>query len=375
METTAHVTTDRSRSQLRAVDDAPSLKVTVVYGLSETGRKASLLSGGDGKARQQLSLQVPSARLHLVAVDPSGVASLKLQPRYELTESERVIRHDGPPMYDAPPTIDDLYRDAARNHELERLFLAQRQAWRGQRREADRERRAEAAREFLSNAAQRAIVHPAPTPKRCFIQTASGRLMFDSSTDTGIAKEVPEQAFGRFRSDLHARKQRNLNERAAQIGLHEQKRAAASSWVATKGTDDQRARLAAGVMPLEEIVAAMTDEALAAANIPQYERNGVERLQTHLRNNLGDSGLSVAPADLKVESTDASAATADQWQLMSTLQTKFPDATVKLREHRLTSLRHPNVLPLKIYGLLVTRKIGPFNLRREFAAPGGSSIN
>ena len=375
METTAHVTTDRSRSQLRAVDDAPSLKVTVVYGLSETGRKASLLSGGDGKARQQLSLQVPSARLHLVAVDPSGVASLKLQPRYELTESERVIRHDGPPMYDAPPTIDDLYRDAARNHELERLFLAQRQAWRGQRREADRERRAEAAREFLSNAAQRAIVHPAPTPKRCFIQTASGRLMFDSSTDTGIAKEVPEQAFRRFRSDLHARKQRNLNERAAQIGLHEQKRAAASSWVATKGTDDQRARLAAGVMPLEEIVAAMTDEAFAAANIPQYERNGVERLQTHLRNNLGDSGLSVAPADLKVESTDASAATADQWQLMSTLQTTFPDATVKLREHRLTSLRHPNVLPLKIYGLLVTRKIGPFNLRREFAAPGGSSIN
>ena len=375
METTAHVTTDRSRSQLRAVDDAPSLKVTVVYGLSEPGRKASLLGGGDGRARQELSLQVPSARLHLVAVDPSGVARLKLQPRYELTESERVIRRDGPPMYDAPPTIDDLYRDAARNHELERLFLAQRQAWRGQRREADRERRADAAREFLSNAAQRAIVHPAPTPKRCFIQTASGRLMFDSATDTGIAKEVPEQAFRRFRSDLHARKQRNLNERAAQLELHGQKTAAASRWVATKGTDDQRARLAAGVMPLEEIVAAMTDEAFAAANIPQYERDGVERLQTHLRNNLGDSGLSVAPADLKVESTDASAVTADQWQVMSTLQAKFPDATVKLREHRLTSLRHPNVPPLKIYGVLVTRKIGPFNLRREFAAPGGSAIH
>ena len=98
------------------------------YGLSEAGRKASLLSGGDGRARQQLSIQVPSARLHLVAVDPAGVARLKLQPRYELSDSDRVLRHDGPPVYDVPPTIDDLYRDAARNHELERLFFAQRQA-------------------------------------------------------------------------------------------------------------------------------------------------------------------------------------------------------------------------------------------------------
>jgi hypothetical protein len=194
--------------------------------------------------------------------------------------------------------------------------------------------------------------------------------MFDSATDMGIAKEVPEQAFRRFRSDLHARKQRNLNERAEQIELHEQKRAAASRWVATKGTEDQRARLAAGVMPLEEIAAAMTDEAFAAADIPQYERDGVARLQMHLRATLGDAHLAVAPADLKVESADASSATAAQWRVISILQAKFPDAIVKLREHRLASLRHATVPPLKIYGVLVTRKVGPFNLRREFAAPG-----
>ena len=374
METTAHVSTDRSRSQLRAVDEAPGLKVAVVYGLSEAGRKASLLSGGDGRARQQLSLQVPPSRLHLVTVDAAGVASLKLQPRFELSDSERVVRHDGPPIYDAPPSIDDLYRDAARNHELERLFVAQRQAWRGHRREADRERRATAAREFLSNPAQRAIVHPAPTPKRCFLQTATGRLMFDVATDTGIAKEVPDQAYRRFRADLNARKQRNLNERAAQIELHEQKKAAASSWIASKGTVDQRARAAAGVLPLDEIVAAMTDEAFAGAtDVRIYERDGVNRLRDHLRAALGDNALSIAPADLKVTSIDAASVTSEQWTLVSRLQEKFPDATVKLREHRLTSLRHPEAAPLTVYGALVTRKVGPFNLRREFAAPGGSS--
>lgn len=370
METAAHVSVDRSRPQLRAVEDAQSLKVSVVYGLSEEGRKASLLSGGDGRARQLLSIQVPPARLHLVTVDPSGVARLKLQPRYELSESERVVRHDGPPIYDAPPTLDDLYRDAARNHELERLFIAQRQVSRSERRQADRERRAAAARDFLSNVAHRAIVHPAPTPKRCFIQTSTGRLMFDVATDTGIAKEVPPEAHRRFRNDLNARRQRNLNQRAEQEALHQQKKAAAAAWIADHGTADQRARAAAGVLPIDEVIASMTEHVFAvASDIPMYERDGTTRLQQHLRATTGETELVVPPADLQVSSLDSSSATAEQWALVSRLQTTFPDAIVKLREHRLTSRRYP-VSPLTVFGVLVTRPVGPFNLRREFAAPG-----
>lgn len=371
MDTAVHVGVDRSRPQLRAVEETQTLKVTVIYGLSEAGRKALLLSGGDGRARQQMSIQVPSARLHLVAVDAAGVARLKLQPRYELAESDRVLRHDGPPIYDIPPTIDDLYRDAARNHELERLFLAQRQAWRGQRREADRERRATAAREFLSNVAHRAIVHPAPTPKRCFIQTSTGRLMFDVTSDTGIAKEVPPEAHRRFRNDLHTRRQRNLTERAEQLELHEQKKGAAAAWIASYGTADQRSRAAAGVLALDEVLTAMTDDAFRAAiDIPLYERDGAARLQAHLRTNTGDPDLIVAAADLEVISVDAASATSEQWSLMSRLQTTFPDASIKLREHRLRSRRHSATAPLVLFGILVTRRVGPFSLRREYAAPG-----
>ena len=66
----------------RALSHSPS---HAIYHLSETGRKASLLAGGDGRGLQRLSVQVPTTRLHLVAVDVNGVARLKLQPRFELT--------------------------------------------------------------------------------------------------------------------------------------------------------------------------------------------------------------------------------------------------------------------------------------------------
>ena len=355
---------------IHAVDAAKSLNVTVIYGLTEAGRKASLLSGGDGRARQQLSIQVPAARLHLVAVDLAGVARLKLQPRYELTESDRIVRHDAPPVYDVPPSIDDLYRDAARNHELERLFLAQRNSWRGQRREADRERRAQAAREFLSNAGQRAIVHPAPTPRRCFLQTPSGRLMFDIATDMGIAKDVPVEAHRRFRADLQARKQKNLNQRSEQLELHEKKKVAARDWVDRHGSEDQKARSAAGVLALEEVILAMTDDAFATVEgVSRYGFDGAMRLQEHLRVTLGDPTVVVAPADLQVISSDAPSATKDQWAVVSRIKLAFPDAAVRLREHRLSSRRHPTDAPLIAFGVLVTRRIGPFSLRREFAAP------
>src|SRR5678816_3406404 len=94
---------------------APALSVTANYLLSEDGRKASLLSGGDGRAVQQITLQVPANRLHLVSVDRQGVARLKLRPRFEM-DAAGIVRIDTAPMYDAPPTVEELYRAAAKNH-------------------------------------------------------------------------------------------------------------------------------------------------------------------------------------------------------------------------------------------------------------------
>ena len=53
--------TQRTRPDHSSPVTAPdrSLAVTAVYCLSEQGRKLSLLSGGDGRAVQQLTIHVP----------------------------------------------------------------------------------------------------------------------------------------------------------------------------------------------------------------------------------------------------------------------------------------------------------------------------
>ena len=373
MDTAAHSVPHRvtvSPEHIRAVPAAQSLTVTALYKLSEAGRKASLLAGGDGRGLQQLSVQVPASRLHLVAVDINGGARLKLQPRFELTEDQGVIRHDNPPTYDVPPSIEDLFKDAARNHELERTYRTQRTATRSRRRDADRERRSQAALEFLGDPKQRAMVHPVPTPKRCFLATAGGRLMFDVSTDVGPARDLPPEAHRRFRADLRSRKERNLTLRAEQLALHEEKKRVIAEWAATRATEEQRSRFAAGLLPVEEVIEALTEEAFSGLNgHARYEPDGAARLQAHLRSLTGRADLVVALADLQVVGSDASSATPAQWAVVRQIQAALPDADVRLREHRLSWRRDPALPALTVFGALATRRVGPFIVRREFAVP------
>ena len=49
-------------------------------------------------------------------------------------------------------------------------------------------------------------------------------MLFDASTDLGPAREVPLEAHRRFRADLRARRERNQQERDAQLALHEEKK-------------------------------------------------------------------------------------------------------------------------------------------------------
>lgn len=373
MDTAIHSVPHHSRAaseSLRPVASTQALSVTAVYNLSETGRKASLLAGGDGRGRQQLSVQVPTTRLHLVAVDVNGVARLKLQPRFELADDQRVVRHDSPPTYDVPPTIEDLFKDAARNHELERTYRTERTASRSRRRDTDQERRSQVAHEFLADPSQRAMVHPVPTPARCFLATAGGRVMFDASTDVGPARELPLEAHRRFRADLRVRKERNLKLRAGQIALHEEKKRVIAEWAATSATEEQRARYAAGVLPVEEVIEALTEDAFSGLNgQPRYELDGAARLQAHLRASTGRADLVVGPTDLQIIGSVASSATSGQWAVVRQLRTALPDADVTLREHQLSWRRDPAQPGLTVFGALVTRQIGPFIVRREFAVP------
>src|SRR3989441_8266295 len=176
------------------LEQTRTLAVAATYVLAEDGGKASLLAGGNGREMQELIVQAPTNRLHLVSVDANGVARLKLRPRYQFEGEQRIIRIDSPPVYDAPPDLEDLFREAARHHQLERAYETERLAERERRREGGRERRAPVARPFLDDPAQRALVPPSPTPKRRYLATQPGRLPFDATPDRAPAPEAPPAA-------------------------------------------------------------------------------------------------------------------------------------------------------------------------------------
>ena len=348
-----------------------ALRVTVTYLLSEQGRKASLLAGGDGRAVQQITVTVPAARLHLVSVDPKGVARLKLRPSFELDAQQRVIIKDTPPTYDAPPTPDDLFREAARNHQLERAYHLERSAEKAKHREVDVDLRTEVAQGFLNDRTQRAVERPTPAPTHCFLIAEGGRrLRFDVSLDEGSARDVPLEAYRRFTADLRARRERGRQQRFMDATQYDGKRQFIAEWIRTHGTSDQQARHAAGVLSMEEPAQAMADEAFAVLNDqPRYVGIDDARLQAHLRLCPGYAKAVVTSADLTITVTEARSATAAQWDRMQQLKALVPDAEVILRAHKIGSKPHADAPTLTAFGVRVTRKVGPFILKREYAAP------
>ena len=68
-------------------------------------------------------------------------------------------------------------------------------------------------------------------------------------------------------------------------------------------------------------------------------------------------------------SANAEKMTAGQWALVNEVQRLMPEATVTLRVHKLAWKRDLQVALPTICGVLVTQRVGPFTLRREYSLP------
>lgn len=346
---------------------ARGLTVSAVYQLSEAGRKASLLAGGDGHTVQRITIEVPANRLHLVSVNGHGIARLKLRPRYELDAEQQVVCIDMAPIYDHAPTIDELLRQAARNHQLERAYHAKRTIARDERTDADRVRRTEIALAFLADPSQRALGHPSPTPRRCYLATRYGHLRFDRVIDTGPARDVPKEALRRFRADVKAKRERRARERAEHVRLRDERWKTMIAWVDEHGTPEQKGRLAARLLPPSEIREAMADEAFGAlADRPRYTHDGVERMRAHVEQWLGRKRQHVSERDYVVFGHAVRSITDRQWALLHEIRAAVADAHVALHLREFVWRRDPGVPRLTQLTLVVTRKIGGLVLRREY---------
>ena len=366
-------TVRRLDSPLHAVQPANdaqrTLKVLAEYRLSEDGRKAALLSGRNGRALQRVTLTLPATRLHLVRVEPSGIALLKLRPQFQIGSDQRIVRMDQRPVYDHPPTLDELLQDAARNHELERGFYGQQTA-RATPDEAYRAWLEETAREFLADPTRRAIRHPAPTARRCQLRTSRGSISFNATHMTGLAQQVPLEACRRFQNDLRIRSGQAAMQREHDVIVNEQRRRAMEEWVGTYGTPDQRQRFAAGMLPRGEWLAAVADSIFApVATLSLYDSDGARCLQAFLRQLPAYASIVVTKADYRVITRVLPTATPAQWEWLQWIRCAVPGASVRLRERELVWTRDARAPRHRTTTIRVTTKVGPLTLRRELVMP------
>ena len=347
-----------------------SLTATATYRLSEQGRKASLLAGGNGRAVQEVTITVPVSRIHLVSVDADGQARVRLQPRFVVNGEQQVVRSDEPPIFDTVPSVDELLNEAARNHQLESVYRSTAAEEHRKRQDKGLELRQRLAQEFLADPKRRALVHPRPTSRACHLLVNNSVVRLDAKTDVGIARQVPPEAYRRFCADERERSQRGQDEFKRGYAVHEEKERLVAEWVSKYGLPSQCERHAAGLLPVSEVLEGMADQEFAgAASRARYVPDGVERLQAFLRRYPQYANVVLTKVDLDVRTERAENATEAQWSMLSELRAMFPHADVTLQRHILTWVRDPNAPTLTIYGVLVRRKIGPFNIRREFVAP------
>ena len=348
------------------LDGSRTLNVTATYRLSEDGRKLSLVAGGDGRAVQQITIAVPTSRLHLVSVTPDGVAVLRLQPQYHMDGHLNVLRNDAPPTYDVPPTVEQLFKDAARNHQLERTYNIERARAFDRGHETKVEIHQRLAEKFLNTPDMRALRHPKPTARQCYLNLNGRPVLFDAKQHRDLARQVPPEAYRRFTADEDARTERGMDKYTRQAALHRERLRFIAEWVATRGTADQQERHAANMLPLKEVLEGLADEAFAVVDRLHYTYDGVERLQQHLRRFQKYSRIVLARANISVTTMRAETATDPHWALKRELEDAIPGAKTTMRIHWLRLKNDPAAPKLTQFGVLVFKEVGPFTVKREW---------
>jgi hypothetical protein len=141
-------------------------------------------------------------------------------------------------------------------------------------------------------------------------------------------------------------------------------------WVEVHGTIDQRERLAAGMFPDSEWINAVADSTFSSlAHLPIYDAIGPRFGEGFLRQHPGFERAVVIRSEFCVTTRMLTTATPFQWELMRQVRSSIPNANVLLRERELAWTRNPLAPRHRAVTLLVTTRVGPLKLRREFAVP------
>jgi hypothetical protein len=296
--------------------------IRVQYQLNEQGRKASLLTGGNGKAAQFVDVAATVELLTVVNVDNDGNAAYNLSPEV----CYPVVRNCYSAPLSAPEAAAEVLRIAAGKQakaEQDALKDAEKKA-------AEEKAHAEQNARWLT-LAQRFIAGD-PEVKR----TNSFTCVFnDIHSWNAEAPSLREQIDaetnrrGKIQADAeaakHAAEEKASAERNAKIN------AARLAWLREHGTVDQVERFEADVLPEDELF-----EAIHAAVLPE-KLGEVGEYQIHHSVDVrhkGDCGES--PVVWSVEDGNGCTLTATQWAHLKAIRAAaagIPDAVVDVRKH------------------------------------------
>lgn len=175
-----------------------------------------------------------------------------------------------------------------------------------------------------------------------------------ASLETGKAEAIAK-AVAQARANEAACAAEDKAEEERKLAIEQFKQ----DWIQKHGTDNQRGRLAAGLLPDAEIVQAITDATFASIQSEAYEKLTADDVDCTCQYN----------EDCKVEfdAGDDDKATAEQWDALCALKAQLPEnATVQLRWHK--AEREECDQSVLRYSLKATVPIGPMTVSREFKA-------
>lgn len=310
----------------------------VSYLLSEQGRRESLRQGGNGRMLQEFDTVVPQPDLDAFAVSEDGVVTLNLAgyfhpfPGDHDFEAPAKKAHwvNGPSsdsemlQWDIVPSWEDLVAAGRRIKESNELWAAAA--------EESENQKEQVAKAFLDNPLARAS-----SLERDYVVIDGTRFK--------IFEAVAIEAKNRHAADHEELKKANR----AQLG----------EWIARHGTDNQRARLAAGLLPW--------DEAYESAECAFFEP--LKRFPRYERFDPANVCKCMDQCEVKFKSLDAAELSAEEWEQFAQIKAAAPDAEFRIREHRAEcdSLEEPEIRR----AVVVKFNLGSVPFKRQFALTNG----
>jgi hypothetical protein len=311
------------------------VQARIKYLLSEQGRRDSLRRGGNGRHIQEVRGPVDDTDLDVFQVDDDGNAFFDATSlEYDPSDPPAIVPASKGRLVTTPVGPDEIHWDVVPSWEDLITVAKGIKAYNDEQaayEEEDRQLLKHIAEEFINNPSARAT-----SLERDHVIISDRR--FEKFTQTY------NEARKRWESDQEELKKSN--------------RATLREWIIRNGTDNQRQRLAAELLPWKE----------AYETVEANFFKPLEGFQLYRRFEP-EEVTCVCPGefkcDPKFQSVDATEVTADEWDQFAKLRAVVPGATFQFREHRAKC--QSAVEPEIRRGVIVKFSLGQLTFKREFA--------